>query len=84
MVDEPRWNAITKPESYADRLTEKERIEFIREYGTETMKDGMKSVFDGNKWKPKRKEMWKRDDGLDKGRRMVQTIIEKRIGEHIS
>jgi len=86
MVKEPRWNAITKPSSYADRLTENERIEFIREYGSECQKEGMKSLLKyphrDNCYtiREERKGMWK--DRLDKGKKMVQTIIEKKIGRH--
>lgn len=87
MVKKPRWNAIRKPKSYADRLTEKERIDFIRKYGSEQQKDGLKSILKyphrNNCYtiKEDRKMMWK--DRLNKGRRMVQSIIEKKIGEHI-
>lgn len=80
MVKEPRWNAITNPKGYANRMTEKQRIDFIREYGTETMLDGLKSIFKNRKYMPVRPEMWRR---MGKGKRMVQTIIEKRLGLHI-
>lgn len=75
---EPRWNAIKDPGGYAKRMTEKERILFIREYGNETQKKGMKSIFGNNKYTPKRKEMWKR---MGKGVKMVRTIIEKKLEE---
>jgi len=80
MVKEPRWNAITNPEGYANRMTEKERIDFIREYGTEVMLDGLNSIFYNRKYTPIKPEMWRR---MGKGKRMVQTIIEKRLGIHI-
>lgn len=76
----PYWGKISNPEGYANRMTEKERILFIREYGSEDQKRGLKAIFKGNKFKPVRKEMWKR---IGKGKRMVQTIVEKKIGEHI-
>lgn len=79
MVKEPRWNAISNPESYANRLTEKERIEFIREYGSEQQKDCMDAVFGRNKYEPKRKKLWKNQ--LDKGKKAVETIISKKIGK---
>lgn len=79
MVKEPRWNAISNPRGYARRMTEKERIDFIREYGSEQQKKFMDSVFGRNKYEPKRKWMWKNQ--LDKGRRAVETIIARRIGE---
>lgn len=59
----------------ADDMSERERISFIREKGTEAMKKGMEAVFDGNKWKPKREDMWK--NRLNRGKRMVRTILEK-------
>lgn len=76
----PHWSRISNPESYAKRMPEKERILFIREYGSEVQKKGMKSIFQGNKYKPVREGVWER---TDRGRRMVQTIVEKKIGEHI-
>ena len=59
----------------SEEMSEKERISFIRENGTESMKRGMEAVFDENKWKPKREKMW--NDRLDRGKRMVRTILEK-------
>lgn len=76
----PHWGKISNPEKYAKRMNEKERILFIREYGSEVQKRGMKSIFGENKFKPERERQWKR---IDKGERMVQTIVEKKIGEHI-
>jgi len=84
MVKKPRWNAIRKPKKYAERLTEKERIDFIREYGSEVQKSGLKSIlkypYRDNSYTIEKEGVWRR---TDKGRRIVQTIIEKRIGEHI-
>lgn len=80
---EPRWDKIENPAGYAKRMRVKERILFIREYGSEVQKKGLKSIFGSNKWKPKserKKNLWNR---INRGRRMVQTIVEKRIGEHI-
>lgn len=57
-------------------MTEKERIEFIREHGTEAMKDGLKFIFDGNKYKPTREDMW--EERLHRGKKMVETILRKR------
>ncbi|MFW6141618.1 MAG: hypothetical protein ACOC53_03565 [Candidatus Saliniplasma sp.] len=57
-----------------EEMSEKERIEFIRENGTDAMKSGLNAVFDGNRWKPKRENMWL--DRLDQGKRMVKTILE--------
>ncbi len=57
-----------------ESMSEKERIKFIREHGTDDMKAGLKSVFDGNRWKPRRENMW--IDRLNQGKRMVKTILE--------
>lgn len=73
----PRWNSITDPLGYAKRLSEKERVAFIRKYGSETQKRGIDAVFGDNKHKPKRKEMW--ETRLKKGVLMVRTIITKRL-----
>lgn len=53
-------------------MNEKERIDFIRENGTEEMKAGLKAVFGRNDYKPKREEMW--ENRLHRGKRMVETI----------
>ncbi len=58
----------------AEDMSERERIEFIREKGTEAMKAGLDAVFENNRWKPKRENMWL--DRLDQGKRMVKTILE--------
>ncbi|MFO7792390.1 MAG: hypothetical protein R6W73_05330 [Candidatus Saliniplasma sp.] len=57
-----------------ENMSEKERIEFIRDNGTEAMKAGLEAVFEDNRWKPKRENMWL--DRLDQGKRMVKTILE--------
>ncbi len=57
-----------------EEMSEKERIEFIREKGTDAMKAGLNAVFENNRWKPVRKNMWL--DRLDQGKRMVKTILE--------
>jgi len=76
----PHWRRIKNPKKYAERMPEKERILFIRKYGSEAQKDGMKSIFQGNKWTPVREGVWER---TGRGKRIVQTIVEKKIGEHI-
>lgn len=76
----PHWGKISNPELYANRMPEKERILFIRKYGSEVQKRGIKSIFEGNKWTPVKEGVWKR---TKKGKRIVQTIVEKKIGEHI-
>lgn len=70
---------LTKEENALDRakrMTEEERIDFIREHGTEAMKRGLDSIFNGNKYKPARKEMW--ESRLKRGELMVRRIIERR------
>jgi len=59
-------------------MDEKEKIDFIREHGTEEQKDGLKSVFGRNQYKPKRKKMWKNQ--LKEGNRMIETILRKNNG----
>ncbi len=59
-----------------DDMSEDERIDFIREHGTDTMILGLESVLQGNKYKPKREDMWV--NRLYKGKRMVRTILEKK------
>lgn len=76
----PHWKAIKNPEAYAKRMPEKERIKFIRKYGSELQKKGMKAIFQGRKYTPVREGVWER---TGRGKRMVQTIVEKRIGKHI-
>lgn len=78
MIKRVYWGKITDPEGYARRMSEKDRIDFIREYGTDVMKEGLKVVFGNNKYTPIRKDYW--EHSLQKGRRMVQTIVEKRLG----
>lgn len=56
-------------------MTEKERIEFIRKMGDETIQRGMKSIFGPNKYKPKKEKMWNR---LDRGKKLVRAILQKR------
>ncbi len=58
----------------AEEMSEKERIEFIRQKGTDAMKAGLNAVFENNRWKPVRENMWL--DRLDQGKRMVKTILE--------
>lgn len=69
----------SKFDDVVDSMSEEERIEFIRENGTEAQKRGMKSVFDDNKYKPKRQEMW--NERLHKGRKMVRVIFQRWGGE---
>ncbi len=56
-------------------LSEKECIEIIREHGTEEMKKGLESILEGNKWKAKKTNMWKR---LGKGKLPVRTLYRKK------
>lgn len=78
MVKEPKWGAIKNPLGYAKRMNEKERIDFIREYGSEQQKKGLESILDGNKYKIDKKLAWKR---TRKGILVVRTIVAKRIGK---
>ncbi len=77
----PHWSKIKNPEKYAKRMSEKERILFIREYGSDVQKDGLKAIFHGNKWKPKpnRENVWKR---TGRGWKMVRTIVKRKTGRH--
>lgn len=59
-----------------EKMSESDRIEFIREHGTDEMKAGLRAVFSGNKYKPKRNKMW--EDRLHKGKKMVKTIVESK------
>ena len=61
-------------------MSEKERIDFIRDNGSEAQKAGLKAIFGNNQYKPKRINMW--NTRLKKGKRMVQTIVEKSNGEY--
>ena len=61
-----------------NKMSEKERIDFIRDNGSEAQKAGLKAIFGNNQYKPKRMEMW--NTRLKKGKRMVQTIVEKNNG----
>lgn len=58
-----------------DNMTEEERIDFIREHGSEQQKAGLRAVLNGNKYKVIRNEMW--STRLKHGKRMVQTILER-------
>lgn len=59
-----------------EEMTREERIDLIRERGTDAMKAGLDSILDGNKYKPKKERMWR--EQLKKGKRMVRTILEKK------
>lgn len=61
---------------YADEMSEAERIDFIREHGTESMQRGLDSVFQCNKYKPIKEHMW--NSRLHSGKKMIRTIIEKK------
>ena len=65
--------------TYQDNMDEKERIDFIRKHGTKSMKDGIKSIFGNNKYKPIREEMWEKR--LYKGKLMVRKIKELQKGD---
>lgn len=56
-------------------MPEEERIEFIREHGTETMKKGLEVIFGRNKYKPIKEDMWKKR--LFRGKKMVRKILKK-------
>lgn len=60
-------------------MSEEERIEFIRDNGTEEMKAGLESVFGSNKYKPVREKMW--EERLHNGKKMVRKIIEIENGD---
>lgn len=64
-----------KAREKAKRMSEEERIDYIREHGTCEMKNGLKAVFGRNKYEPKREKMW--GDRLLKGVKMVTTLLEK-------
>ncbi len=66
---------ITKKEPLEECMSEEERIDFIREHGTETMKKGLEYVLQGNKYKPKKERMW--EERLYEGKKMVRQILEK-------
>lgn len=67
---------IVKELPLEECMTEEERIDFIREHGTDTMRRGLDFVLQGNKYKPKREEMW--DVRLHRGKKMVKRILETR------
>ena len=73
--EQTTFEDYNRSEDPIEKMSEKERIKFIRDNGTESMKAGMEAVFDGNKWKPKREDMWV--NRLNRGKRMVRTILEK-------
>lgn len=78
MVKEPRWGAIKDPLGYAKRMSEKERIDFIREYGSEQQRETLESILNGNKYKVDKEMSWKE---TKKGILPVRTIVAKRIGK---
>jgi len=67
--EEPIW----------EQMSEKERIRYIRRHGDETILDGMKSIFQGHKWKPKRPHQW--ENQLDRGKKLVRAIVRKKRRE---
>ena len=70
------FNVVEKAEEPWDTMSEEERIDFIREHGTDTMLIGLDAVLQGNKYKPKREDMW--ENRLHRGKKMVRTIIDKK------
>lgn len=66
-----------KAKKKADSMDEEDRIDLIREEGTQEMEDGMKSIFGSNKYKPQKNDMWNNKSQLNKGKKMVMTIIMK-------
>ncbi len=67
---------VDEPDGPCDEMSEEERIDFIREHGTDTMISGLDAVLQGNKYKPKREDMW--ENRLYRGKKMVRTIIDKK------
>jgi len=62
-----------------EEMSEKERIRYIREHGSETIQEGMNSIFKGNEWKPKKEQMW--EERLDRGKKLVRAIVRKKRRE---
>ncbi|GEM_PF-2868379 len=67
------------PSTIADDLSEKERIQLLRNEGSDVQKKGIESIFGGNKWKPqkKRENMWV--EKLDEGRKPVRELIRSHL-----
>ncbi len=57
-----------------ESMSEEERIDFIREHGTESMRRGLDYILQGNKYKPKKEDMWV--ERLHEGKKMVRRILE--------
>lgn len=54
-----------------EQLSERECIKIIREHGTEDMKTVLERILEGNKWKVKKTDMWKR---FWKGKKLVRRL----------
>ncbi|MEF8873681.1 MAG: hypothetical protein V5A88_03300 [Candidatus Thermoplasmatota archaeon] len=69
------------PSTMAEDLSEKERIQLLRNEGSEVQKKGLESIFGGNKWKPQkeRERMWA--EKLDEGRKPVRELIRSHLRE---
>lgn len=63
----------------AKRMRITDRIDLIRDEGTEEMRKGMNAVFGCNLYKPKRKNMW--EERLKEGKLMVACILMKNNGQ---
>ncbi len=66
---------ITKEVPLEESMSEEERIDFIREHGTDAMKRGLEYILQGNKYKPKKEKMW--EERLHQGKKMVRQILDK-------
>jgi len=64
-----------------EEMSEKERIDFIRETAGETIQRGMKSIFGSNKYKPKKPHQW--EEQLDRGKKLVRAIVGKKRRERV-
>jgi len=67
------------PATMAEDLSEKERIQLLRNEGSEVQRKGLRSIFGGNKWKPQknRERMWV--EKLDEGRKPVRELIRSHL-----
>ncbi len=69
------------PSTMAEDLSEKERIQLLRNEGSDVQKKGLESIFGGNKWKPQkeRERMWA--EKLDEGKKPVRELIRSHLRE---
>ncbi|MFW6142586.1 MAG: hypothetical protein ACOC53_08530 [Candidatus Saliniplasma sp.] len=66
------------PEQRAEEMTEEQRIDFLREHGGEDIQKLIESVFQENKYKPKKERYW--NNQLHKGKKMVRRILKEEVG----